>query len=119
MTQEQDKGTNHENPEVNKGKETILEHFHTPGSLGNTLSWGDQPIPEPVDEVVDVQAISYDRKRQLVVKRTRKKRRITLDSALMITTEETLLDAGQSRVSELLGASMAISSATIDKGKRG
>jgi hypothetical protein len=32
----------------------------------------------------------------------------------MITMEETLMDAGKSRVSELLGASMAISSATID-----
>jgi hypothetical protein len=93
----------------------VLEHFHTPGSLGNSLSWGDQPIPEPVDEVVDVQAITYDRKIQLIVKRTGKKRRITLDSVVMITMEETLLDAGQSRVSELLGESMAISSATIDR----
>jgi hypothetical protein len=60
MTQEPGTGTSHEKPEAEKGKETMLEHFHTPGSLGNVLTWGDQPIPEPVDEVVDVQAISYD-----------------------------------------------------------
>jgi hypothetical protein len=39
-----------------KGKiqETIIEHFHTPGSMRNILSWGDQPIPQPIDEVVDL-----------------------------------------------------------------
>jgi hypothetical protein len=72
----------------------VLEHFNTPGSLGNSLSWGEQPMPNLVDEVFDVQAIGYDRKRQLVLKRTRKKRRITLDSVVMITTEETMLDTG-------------------------
>jgi hypothetical protein len=71
--QEQDKGTSHENPEVSKGKETILEHFHTLINLGNTLSWGDQPIPDSMDEVVDVQSIAYDRKIQLVVKRMEKR----------------------------------------------
>jgi hypothetical protein len=93
----------------------VLEHFHTPGSLGNSLSWGDQPIPEPVDEVVDVQAIAYDRKRQVVVRRIGKKRRLTLDNVMLITMEETLLDDKKSKVSELLGACMAISSATMDK----
>jgi hypothetical protein len=92
-THEQEEKVNHQKPGINKGKEPTLEHFHTPGSLGNALSWGDQPIPEPVDEVVDVQAIAYDRKRQVVVRRTNKKRRLTLDSVVMITIEETLLDA--------------------------
>ena len=79
------------------------------------LSWGDQPILEPLDEVVNVQAISYDRKRQLILKRTRKKWILTSDNVLMITMEETLLDIGQSMVSELLEVSMDISSATIDR----
>jgi hypothetical protein len=48
---------------INKGKEPTLENLHTPGSLGNSLSWGDQPIPESVDEVDDVQTINYDIKR--------------------------------------------------------
>jgi hypothetical protein len=114
---EEEENTSNQIPTTDKGKEPTLEHFHTPGSLGNILSWGDQQILEPIDEVVDVQAIAYDRKRQVVVKRTSKKRRLTLDSAVMITTEETLFDAKQSKVSELLGVGMAISSATIDREK--
>jgi hypothetical protein len=50
-----------------------------------------------------------------VVRRTGNKRRLTLDNAVLITMEETLLDAKQSKVSELLGAGMAISSATMDR----
>jgi hypothetical protein len=43
-------------------QEPILEQIHTVGSLGNTLTWGEQQIPEPVDEVTDIQAIAYDRR---------------------------------------------------------
>jgi hypothetical protein len=41
MTQELGTVTNHEKLEAEKGKETMLEHFHTPGNLGNILTWGD------------------------------------------------------------------------------
>jgi hypothetical protein len=27
--------------------EPVLEQIHTTGSLGNTLTWGEQQIPEP------------------------------------------------------------------------
>jgi hypothetical protein len=67
---------------------THLEQVYTTGSLGNTLTWGDQQIPEPVDEVADIHAISYDRKRKAIIQRTTKKRRITLDRSILITTEE-------------------------------
>jgi hypothetical protein len=63
-----------------------MEHLYMVGSLGNTLSWGDQQIPEPVDEVADIQEISYDRKRKVVMRRTIKKRKLMLDSTLFITT---------------------------------
>jgi hypothetical protein len=74
-------------PTMEKGKEPTMEHFYTSGSLGNTLSWGDQQILEPVDEVVDVQAISYDKKRKAIMKRTVKRRRSNLDNTLFVTTE--------------------------------
>jgi hypothetical protein len=45
-------------------QEPSLEQIYTIGSLGNMLTWGDQQIPEPVDEVTDIQAISYDWKRK-------------------------------------------------------
>jgi hypothetical protein len=73
-------------PTMEKGKELVTKHFYTLGSLGNTLSWGDQQIPQLVDEVVDVQPISYNKKRKVVMKRTVKIRRFTLDSTVFITT---------------------------------
>ena len=47
---------------------------------------GDQQISELVDEVIDIQVIAYDRKRKVVMRRTTKKMRLTLDSTLLITT---------------------------------
>jgi hypothetical protein len=85
--------------------------------LGNTLTWGDQQIPEPVDEVADIYAISYDRKRKAIIQRTTKKRRITLDHSILITTEENLINTENARTSELLGVGMAISDATLDRAK--
>jgi hypothetical protein len=69
-----------------------MEHLYMTGSLGSTLSWGDQQIPEPVNEIINIQEISYDRKRKVVMIRTTKKRKITLANTLLITKEETLFD---------------------------
>jgi len=69
-----------------KGKEPITKHFYTPGSLGNTLSWGDQQIPEPIDKVDDVQDISFDKKTKAIMKRTVKIMRLNLDNTLFVTT---------------------------------
>jgi hypothetical protein len=41
-------------------QEPILEQIYTTGSLGNMFTWGEKQIPGLVDEVVDIQAISYD-----------------------------------------------------------
>jgi hypothetical protein len=82
------------------------------------LTWGDQQIPEPVDEIVDIQVITYDRKRKVVMRRTTKKRRLTLDNTLLITTEETLFDTENAKMTELIGAGMAITDATLDREKR-
>jgi hypothetical protein len=49
------------------------------------------------------------------MKRTGKNKRLTLESVVMIITEETLLDTEKSRVSELLREIMVIYSATIDR----
>jgi hypothetical protein len=73
---------------VKEVQESVLEKIYMAGSLGNTLTWGDQQILEPMDEVVDIQVISYDRKRKSIMRRTTKKRRLTLDSVILITIEE-------------------------------
>jgi hypothetical protein len=72
-------------------QEPSLEQIYTVESQGNTLTWGEQPILEPVDEVIDIQAITYDRKRKSIMKRTNKKRRLMVDSSILITKEEKLI----------------------------
>jgi hypothetical protein len=58
-------------------------------SLRNTLTWGDQQILEPMDEVSDIQEIDYDIKWKDIMMRTIKKSSLTLDNTLPITTKET------------------------------
>jgi hypothetical protein len=48
-------------------QEPNIEQIYTTGSLGNKLTWGNQQIPEPVDEVEDIYVISYDQKRKDIV----------------------------------------------------
>jgi hypothetical protein len=67
-----------------------LEQIYTIRSLKNILTWGDQQIPEPMDEVVDIHAITFDRKRKAIMQRTTKKRRITLDLAVALKELEHL-----------------------------
>jgi hypothetical protein len=45
---------------TNEFQEPNIEHIYTVESLGNTLTWGEKQILEPVDEVTDIQAITYD-----------------------------------------------------------
>jgi hypothetical protein len=71
-----------------------------------------------MDEVVDIHAISYDQKRKAIVTRTTKKRRITLDRSILITTEETLINTEHAKTSELISAEMEIIDATLDREKR-
>jgi hypothetical protein len=99
-------------------QEPSLEQVYTIGSLGNTLTWGDQQIPEPMDEVADIHAIAYDRKRKAIIQRTTKKRRITLDRSILITTEENLINTEHAKTSKLIGAGMEITDATLDRAKR-
>jgi hypothetical protein len=88
------------------------------GSLGNTLTWGEKKIPEPVDEVVDIQVIAYDRKRKAIMKRTTKKRRLTLDSSILITTKEKLISTKHAKTSELISIGMENTDATLDRERK-
>ena len=99
-------------------QEPSLEQIYTIGSLGNMLTWGDQQNPEPVDEFVDIHAIAYDQIRKYIIQRTTKKRRITLDRSILITTEENMINIEHAKTSELIGIGMAITNATLDKEKR-
>jgi hypothetical protein len=78
---------------------------------------GNQPIPDPLEEVVDLESIAYNRHKQAIVKRTRKRKQVDVDSVILCTTEESLLDIKKDKLSDLLSAGIAISHATIDKAK--
>jgi hypothetical protein len=67
-----------------------------------------------MDEVVDIQAITYDQKRKANMKRTTKKRRLTLDNSTLITIEEKLISTEHAKMSELIGTRMTITYATLD-----
>jgi hypothetical protein len=101
-----------------KFKNPTLNKYTPTESLGNTLTWGDQQIPEPVDEVADIHAIAYDRRKKAIVQRTTKKRRITLDHSILITTKEHLINTEHAKTSELIGTGMEITDATLDRAKR-
>jgi hypothetical protein len=71
-----------------------------------------------MDEVVNIQAIAYDRKKKDIMKRTTKKRRLTLESSILITTEEKLISMEHAKTSELIGTGMAITEATLDRERK-
>jgi hypothetical protein len=99
-------------------REPNLEQVYATDSLGNKLTWDDQQIPDPIDKVVDIYAISYDQKRKAIVQRTVKKRRISLDHSILVTTEDNLFNTADNRTSELIGVGKSLSDGTLDRSKR-
>jgi hypothetical protein len=71
-----------------------------------------------VEEVEDIYVIFYDRKINPIVKRTTKKRRITLYCSILIIIEENLINIVDARKLELLSVGMELSDATLDRDKR-
>jgi hypothetical protein len=99
---------------IEEVQEPSLEHIYIVKSLGNTLTWGEKKIPKPVDEVTDIEAIAYEQNRKAIMKRTTKKKRLTLDSSILITTEEKLINTEHAKMSKLIGAGMEIIDAILD-----
>jgi hypothetical protein len=71
-----------------------------------------------MDEVADIHAIDYDRKRKAIIQRTTKKRRITLDRSILITMEENLINTSMLRHMNSSCIGMEITDATLDRAKR-
>jgi hypothetical protein len=99
-------------------RESNLQQIYTTGSLGSKLTWGDHQIREPVDEVGDIYAISYDQKRKAIVQRTGKKRRISLDHSILVTTKENLINIADARTSEQIDVGKTLSDAALDRARR-
>jgi hypothetical protein len=62
-----------------------------------------------VDEVADIYVISYDQKRKAIVQRTAKKKKITMDHSILVTTEEILINKTYAHTSELIGMGRSLS----------
>jgi len=71
-----------------------------------------------VDEVIDIHAIAYERKRKSIMKRTITKRQITMDHSILITTEENMINTNHAKTSKLIDAGMTITDATLDREKK-
>jgi hypothetical protein len=106
----QNRGRKFKNPVLNKYIPSRVWGIHSPGGINK--------FPNPVDEVADIHAIAYDWKRKAIIQRTTKKRRITLDCSILITTEENLINTEHAKTSELIGVGMVITDATLDRAKR-
>jgi hypothetical protein len=52
------------------------------------------------------------------MKRTTKKRRITLDSSILITIEDKLFSTEHAKTSEVIDAGMAITNSTLDRARK-
>jgi hypothetical protein len=52
------------------------------------------------------------------MKRTTKKRRLTLDNSILITTEEKLISTENAKMFKLIGVGMEITDATLDRERR-
>jgi hypothetical protein len=59
--------------------------------------------------------ISYDQKRKAIIQRTAKKRRITLDHSILVTTEENLINTADAHASELIGMEKSLSDVAQDR----
>jgi hypothetical protein len=103
---------------IEEVQEPNLEKIRTVKSLKNTLTWGEQQIPELVDEVIDIQSITCDQKRKAIMKRTTKKRRFTLDSSILITTEDKLIGIEHAKKSKLMDTSMVMTDASLDRARK-
>jgi hypothetical protein len=62
--------------------------------------------------------ISYDQKRKAEFQRTAKKRRISLDHSILVTTKENFINTANAWTSELIGIGKSLSYATLDRARK-
>jgi len=77
------------------------------------LSWGDQYITNPLEEVANLELIAYNKISQAIVKK--KKQNIDLDNTILCTTEEHVIYTKMGKIIDLLYNRLDILHATIYK----
>jgi hypothetical protein len=74
-----------------------MEEVFTTQTFSNTFGLGmviggDDPIPSHLDEIVDLELFSFEKKRKKVIRQKHKIRKINLDSEVILTTETMVMD---------------------------
>jgi hypothetical protein len=59
----------------------------------------------------DIYVISYNQKRKAIMQRNAKKRKITVDYSILVTTKEILINTTNARTYELIGLGRTLSDA--------
>jgi hypothetical protein len=62
--------------------------------------------------------ISYDQKRKAIIQRTTKKRKITVDHSILVTTKESSINTADAHMSKLIGMGRALSDVAQDMVRR-
>jgi len=68
-----------------------------------------------MDKVANLEIFSYDKKHNSIVRITHRKIKVTLDSGVVTTTEEVIIDTNKDKESQLYYEGLAISHASYDK----
>jgi hypothetical protein len=71
-----------------------------------------------MDEVIDIQAITSDQKRKSIMKRNTQKWRLTLESSILITTEDKLISTEHAKRFEIIAVGMEITDATLYRARK-
>jgi hypothetical protein len=79
------------------------------------LSWGYQPIPQPIEDLDDLKIFTYEKKQRSIVKINHRKRKVTLDSGVLRRITEVIIDIKKAKASQLYSKFLAISHASYDK----
>jgi hypothetical protein len=61
-----------------------------------------------VEEVAKLESFAYDQKMRSIVKRTQRKRKITLENNVLCTSEEVIIDTKKENMIELFLAGLTI-----------
>jgi hypothetical protein len=70
-----------------------------------------------MEEVVDLELIAYNKRKYAMMKQTHKIKKANLDTSILCTIEEPMIDTKKTRFNDLLSVGIAISYATMDKAK--
>jgi hypothetical protein len=68
-----------------------------------------------VDEVADLELFSYDQNKNFIVRKTHKKRKLTMDSEAVIITEKVIIDTKKGKERQIYSMGLVVSHASYEQ----